>query len=192
MSLISRLNSLWKCPNEHFGLLFRTPHTQEIDGLTLPGRPSTLMGYQPRIDAVLSPVFGKLPPKHAFDERSKIRSFCMQTLSLEPWRSRHFGLLSRPGLVVQRVSFSWRAASSGGLRDDTAAGNVASLTFTRKRLLRAFDCGCGNGFLFSRRPRPVSDRDRCRSFASVRKMTSEARIRREKKKFGRSVSKRSV
>ena len=71
LSLISRLNSLWKCPNEHFGLLFRTPHTQEIDGLTLPGRPSTLIGCRPRIDAVLSPVFGKWPPKHAFDERSK-------------------------------------------------------------------------------------------------------------------------
>ena len=28
---------------------------------------------------------------------AKIRSFCMQTLSLEPWKSRHFGLLSRPG-----------------------------------------------------------------------------------------------
>ena len=28
---------------------------------------------------------------------AKIRSFCMQTLSLEPWRSRHFGLLSFPG-----------------------------------------------------------------------------------------------
>ena len=28
------------------------------------------------------------------------------------------------GLVVQRVSFVWRAASSGGLRDDTAAGMV--------------------------------------------------------------------
>ena len=68
---LSRLNSLWKCPNEHFGLLFRTPHTQEIDGLTLPGRPSTLIGCRPRIDAVLSPVFGKWPPKHAFDERSK-------------------------------------------------------------------------------------------------------------------------
>ena len=60
------------------------------------------------------------------------------------------------GLVVQRVSFLWRAASSGGVRDDTAPGNVASLTFTRKCLLRASDCGCGNGFLFSRRPRPVS------------------------------------
>ena len=71
LSLISRLTSLWKCPNEHFGLLFRTPHTQEIDGLTLPGRPSTLIGCRPRIDAVLSPVFGKWPPKHAFDERSK-------------------------------------------------------------------------------------------------------------------------
>ena len=36
--------------------------------------------------------------------------------------------------------------------------SVASLTFTRKCLLRASDCGCtcGNGFLFSRRPRPVS------------------------------------
>ena len=88
---------------------------------------------------------------------AKIRSFCMQTLSLEPWKSRHFGLLSRPGLVVQRVFFVWRAASAGGLRDDTAAGNVASLTFTRKCLLHgASDCGCGNGFLFSRRPRPVS------------------------------------
>ena len=53
------------------------------------------------------------------------------------------------------MSFVWRAASSGVLRDDTAAGNVASLTFTRKCLLRASDCGCGNGFLFSRRPRPV-------------------------------------
>ena len=41
-SPISRLNSLWKCPNEHFGLLFRTPHTQ-ADGLTLPGRLSTLL-----------------------------------------------------------------------------------------------------------------------------------------------------
>ena len=60
------------------------------------------------------------------------------------------------GLVVQRVSFFWRAANSGGLRDDTAAGNVASLTFTRKCLLRASDCGCGNGFLLSRRPWPVS------------------------------------
>ena len=59
LSLISRLISLWMCPNEHFGLLFRTPHTQEIDGLTLPGRPSTLIGCRPRIDAVLSPVFGK-------------------------------------------------------------------------------------------------------------------------------------
>ena len=47
-------------PNEHFGLLFRTPHTKEIDGLTLPGRPSTLIGCRPRIDAVLSPVFGKM------------------------------------------------------------------------------------------------------------------------------------
>ena len=34
--------------------------------------------------------------------------------------------------------------------------SVASLTFTRKCLLRASDCGCWNGFLFSRRPRPVS------------------------------------
>ena len=158
MSLISRLNSLWKCPNEHFGLLFRTPHTQEIDGLTLPGRPSTLIGCRPRIDAVLSPVFGKLPPKHAFDERSK------NSVVLHP--NAQFRALEKPpflaffldrGLVVQRVSFFWRAASSGGLRDDTAAGNVASLTFTRKCLLHgASDCGCGNGFLFSRRPRPVS------------------------------------
>ena len=30
-------------------------------------------------------------------EKQKIRSFCIQTVSLEPWRSRHFGLLSRPG-----------------------------------------------------------------------------------------------
>ena len=60
--------------SRHFGLLsrpgpcgsqrafrpfFRTPHTQEVDGLTLPGRPSTLVGCRPRIDAVLSPVFGK-------------------------------------------------------------------------------------------------------------------------------------
>ena len=60
------------------------------------------------------------------------------------------------GLVVQRVSFVWRAAKKGRLRDDTAAGSVASLTITRKCLLRASDCGCGIGFLFSRRPRPVS------------------------------------
>ena len=60
------------------------------------------------------------------------------------------------GLVVQRVSFVWRAASSGGLPDDTAAWSFASLTFTRKCFLRASNCGCGNGFLFSRRPRPVS------------------------------------
>ena len=97
LSLISRLNSLWKCPNEHFGLLFRTPHTQEIDGLTLPGRPSTLIGCRPRIDAVLSPVFSyDLRSTHSTRE-AKIRSFCIQTLSLEPWKSRHFGLLSRPG-----------------------------------------------------------------------------------------------
>ena len=38
----------------------------------------------------------------------------------------------------------------------------------------------------------LSAADRCRSFASVRKMTSEARIRREKQKFGRSACKRSV
>ena len=99
LSLISRFNSLWKCPNEHFGLLFRTPYTQEIDGLTLLGRPSTLVGCRPRIDAVLSPVFGKWPPKHTLTStrEAKIRSFCIQTVSLEPWRSRHFGLLFRPG-----------------------------------------------------------------------------------------------
>ena len=34
--------------------------------------------------------------------------------------------------------------------------------------------------------------DRHRSFASVRKMTTEARIRREKQKIGRSGSKRAV
>ena len=158
LRLISRLNSLWKCPNEHFGLPFRTPHTQEIDDLTLPGRPSTLIGCRPRIDAVLSPVFGKWPPKHAFDERSKnsvVLHANAQFRALEKppfWPS-----FSTRALVVERVSFVWRAASSGGLRDDTAAGNVASLTFTRKCLLHgASDCGCGNGFLFSRRPRPVS------------------------------------
>ena len=93
-------------------------------------------------------------------EKQKIRSFCFHTLSLEPWRSRQFGLLSRPGPCRSESVLFWRAASSGGLRDNTAAGNVASLTFTQKCLLRAFDCGCGNGILFSRRPRPVSDRDR--------------------------------
>ena len=67
------------------------------------------------------------------------------------WPSFSTGALS-----FRECPFFWRAASSGGLRDDTAAGNVASLTFTRKCLLRASDCGCGNGFLFSRRPRPVS------------------------------------
>ena len=50
------------------------------------------------------------------------------------------------------VCFVWRAASSGGLRDDTALQlgwwSVASLTFTRKCVLRASDCGCGNGFKF--------------------------------------------
>ena len=30
-------------------------------------------------------------------EKQKIRSFCIQTLSLGPWRSRHFRLLFRPG-----------------------------------------------------------------------------------------------
>ena len=85
---------------------------------------------------------------------AKIRSFCILTLSLEPWKSRHFGLLSRPGpcrsesVLFLACSQFWRPS----YRDDTAAGNVASLTFTRKCLLRAFDCGCGNGFLFSRRP----------------------------------------
>ena len=29
--------------------------------------------------------------------KQKNRSFCIQTVSFEPWRSRHFGLLSRPG-----------------------------------------------------------------------------------------------
>ena len=123
LSLISRLNSLWKCPNEHFGLLFRTPHTQEIDGLTLPGRPSTLVGCRPRIDAVLSPVFGKdLRSTHSTRE-AKIRSFCIQTVSLEPGEAAILAYFLDRGLVVQRVSFVWRAASSGeGLRDDTAAG----------------------------------------------------------------------
>ena len=66
------------------------------------------------------------------------------------WPSFSTGALS-----FRECPFFWRAASSGGLRDDTAAGNVASLTFTRKCLLRASDCGCGIGLLFSRIPRPV-------------------------------------
>ena len=52
---------------------------------------------------------------------------------------------------------------------------------------RRFDLA-GSAFDFDR----LSAADRCRSFASVRKMTSEARIRREKQKFGRSACKRSV
>ena len=52
---------------------------------------------------------------------------------------------------------------------------------------RWFDLA-GSAFDFDR----LSAADRCRSFASVRKMTSEARIRREKQKFGRSACKRSV
>ena len=184
LSLISRLNSLCKCPNEHFGLLFRTPHTQEIDGLTLPGRPSTLIDCRPRIDAVLSPVFGKWPPKHAFDERSKNSVVLhpngqFRALEKPPfWPSFSTGALwftgwcalfgMQPVLVAFVTTLGW--------------WSVASVTFTRKCLLHgASDCGCGNGFLFSRRLRPVSDR--CRSFASVRKMTSEVRIRREKKKI---------
>ena len=55
-------------------------------------------------------------------------------------------------MVHRMVRFVWRAASSGGLRDDTALQlgwwSVASLTFTRKCLLRTSDCGCGNGFKF--------------------------------------------
>ena len=47
---------------------------------------------------------------------------------------------------------------------------------------RRFDLA-GSAFDFDR----LSATDRCRSFASVRKMTSEARIRREKQKFGRSA-----
>ena len=47
---------------------------------------------------------------------------------------------------------------------------------------RRFDLA-GSAFDFDR----LSAADWCRSFASVRKMTSEARIRREKQKFGRSV-----
>ena len=52
---------------------------------------------------------------------------------------------------------------------------------------RRFDLA-GSSFDFDR----LSAADRCRSFASVRKMTSEARIQREKQKFGCSASKRSV
>ena len=80
------------------------------------------------------------------------------------------------GALSFRVSFFWLAASSGGLRDDTAAGNVASLTFTRKCLLRASDCGCGNDFLLAEdrglsrsrfnRPSPGFNRHSPVSFAS--------------------------
>ena len=159
LRLISRLNSLWKCPNEHFGLLFRTPHTQEIDGLTLPGRPSTLIGCRPRIHAVLSPVFGKWSPKHAFDERSKnsvVLHPNAQFRALEKppfWPSFSTGALSFwecPLFGVQPVLAAFVTTLQLGW------WNVASLTFTRKCLLRASNCGCGNGFLFSRRPRPVS------------------------------------
>ena len=39
----------------------------------------------------------KMTSEARITREAKIRSFCMQTLSLEPWKSRHFGLLSRPG-----------------------------------------------------------------------------------------------
>ena len=82
---------------------------------------------------------------------AKIRSFCIQTLSLEPWRSRHFGLLSRPGPL------SFRECPLFGVQPVPLLAafvttlqlgwwSVASLKFTRKCLLRASDCGCGNGF----------------------------------------------
>ena len=47
-------------PQRAFRPPFSDPsHSRDGDGLTLPGRPSTLIGCRPRIDAVLSPVFGK-------------------------------------------------------------------------------------------------------------------------------------
>ena len=144
-------------PQRAFRPSFRTPHTQEIDGLTLPGRPSTLIGCRPRIDAVLSPVFWKMTSEARIRrEKQKFgRSACKRSV-YSLGKAAILAFFLDRGLVVQRVSFVWRAASAGGLRDDTAAGNVASLTFTRKCLLHASDCGCGNGFLFSQRPRPVS------------------------------------
>ena len=102
----------------------RVPRSRNFSDccLTLPGRPSTLVGCRPRIDAVLSPVFGKWPPKHTFDERSKNSVVLhpndqFRALEKPPfWPSFSIGALS---FRECPLSFVWRAAKKGGLRDET-------------------------------------------------------------------------
>ena len=71
------------------------------------------------------------------------------------------------GLVVQRVSFVWRTASSGSLWK-CPNEHFALLFRTPHTRDRRFDLA-GSAFDFDR----LSAADRRRSFASVRKMTSE-------------------
>ena len=159
LSLISRLNSLWKCPNEHFGLLFRTPHTQEIDGLTLQGRPSTF----DRLSA--ADQCRSFASVRKITSEARIRREKQNSVVLGP--NGQFRALEKPPFwpSFSTGALSFRECPLFGVQPVLAAfvttlqlgwWSVASLTFTRKCLLRASDCGCGNGFLFSRRPRPVS------------------------------------
>ena len=158
MSLISRLNSLWKCPNEHFGLLFRTPSHSRDRRFDLAGSAFDFdrLSAADRCRSFASVRKMTSEARIRREEQKFGRSACKRSV-YSLGKAAILAFFLDRGLVVQRVSFVWRAASAGGLRDDTAAGNVASLPFTRKCLLHgASDSGCGNGFLFSRRPRPVS------------------------------------
>ena len=51
-----------------------------------------------QIGAVFWPVFEDCLPEHAFDEGNEESTFSVQTIRLEPSSSRHYPVLSRPGL----------------------------------------------------------------------------------------------
>ena len=160
LSLILRLNSLWEVPQRAFRPSFSNPSHSRDRRFHLAGSAFDFGGLSAADRCRSFASVRKMTSEARIRrEKQKSRSFCIQTVSFEPWRSRHFGLLSRPGPCrSERCPLFGVQPVLAAIVTTLQLGwwRVASLTFTRKCLLRASDIGCGNGFLFSRRPRAVS------------------------------------
>ena len=97
LSLLSKLNSLWKCPDQRFGLL--SPSLTYID------RRSVNVRVRFRFRWVLAADRRRFyrqcsdndPWSTLSTREAKNRQLSAQTVRLEPWSSGHYRLLSRPG-----------------------------------------------------------------------------------------------
>ena len=98
LSLLSKLNSLWKCSDQRFGL--RSPSLTYIDRRSGERRspPLIWVGFGRRSTSFFfRQCLDNDPRSTPSTTQAKNRQFCSGTVRLEPWSNGHGRILSRTG-----------------------------------------------------------------------------------------------